>query len=80
MDVYGWETPKSLEPHERGHDARMTETVKLFAPPSFTPGPGDVIDIPDLAQFEVVGVPETAAGNPFGWNPGSTINLRKITG
>lgn len=78
--VIGWETPKSAEPHTTGHVARVDLTVKLFVLPEFKPSPRDLIDIPGIGQCEVIGLPETAEGNPFGWNPGSTINLRRVMG
>lgn len=32
-------------------------------------GPHDVVDIPDLGQFEVIGLPEDYTHGPFGWQP-----------
>lgn len=78
--VIGWETPKSTEPHVAGHDVRVDATVKLFALPTFRPGVRDLIDLPDVGQCEVVGLPESTDGNPFEWYPGLTIELRQVTG
>ncbi|WP_306365444.1 hypothetical protein [Nocardia sp. CC227C] len=78
--VIGIETPKSLEPHVTGHTNRVERTAKLFTLPGFKPADRDVIDLPELGQWEVVGIPESSDGNPFGWVPGNTINLRRITG
>lgn len=78
--VIGIETPKSDEPHVTGHDDRVDRTTKVFAPPEFRPDPRDILDLPGLGQWEVIGVPESADGNPWEWNPGSTINVRQVTG
>ena len=77
--VFGWSVPSSREPAVAGHD-RLVVDVQLLAPPDFPAGPYDLIDIPDLGQFQVIGLAEKNDANPFGWNPGMTVNLRKVSG
>lgn len=80
VQVIGWETPRSDEPDKPGHDQRVTVDVKLFAAPGFSPAPRDIVAVPGIGHCEVIGIPESTDGNPFGWVPGSTIHLRRVTG
>lgn len=76
--VYGWSTPLSTEPAVAGHD-RVVVDVQLMVPPGFPAGPYDVIDLPD-GEYQVIGQPEDFNHGPFGWQPGTVLNLRKVTG
>jgi hypothetical protein len=76
--VYGWHVPSTTEPKIAGHD-RVIVDVELLVPPEFIPGPHDRIDLP-TGQFEVVGEVQDYNHGPFGWHPGSVINLRKVDG
>lgn len=79
--VYGWATPVTSEPKIAGHDRVLVE-VELFAPPGFTVGPHDLVDLPAApsGQFEVIGYPEDYSRGPFGFNSGLVVNLRRVDG
>lgn len=77
--VYGWSTPSTTEPKLAGHD-RVVVDVELLVPPGFGVGPHDLVDLPDVGQFEVIGEPEDFTKGPFGFQPGAVINLRKVDG
>lgn len=79
--VIGWAVPSSTEPAVAGHD-RVAVDVVLGVPPGFTLGAHDVVDLPygPLGQYEVVGEVRGAEGNPFGWNPGGEVGLRRVEG
>jgi hypothetical protein len=79
--VIGWQVPASDEPIVAGHD-RVVVDVELGVPPGFTMSPRAVVDLPygPEGRFQVVGEIRTAEGNPFLWNPGGIVNLRRIDG
>lgn len=79
QEVYGWSTPSTTEPKLAGHD-RVTVDIELLAPPEFTVGPHDLVDLPGEGQFEVIGYPEDFTKGPFGFQPGVVVNLRKVEG
>ncbi|MBF6213772.1 hypothetical protein IU487_22400 [Nocardia puris] len=63
-----------------GHD-RTEISVEVYAPPSWAPNVGDLVDLPSgpAGQFEVVGVDGFNHGF-HGWQPGSVVHLQKIEG
>ncbi|UQE73843.1 hypothetical protein MYK68_14000 [Gordonia sp. PP30] len=77
--IIGWGVPATAEPKTAGHD-RVVVDLELYVPTTF----------PALshrgqvrlggAVYDVVGEPERCDGNPFGWNPGGTLNLRRVVG
>ena len=79
--VIGWAVPSSTEPAVAGHE-RVAVDVLLGVPPGFVLGPHDVVDLPygPAGQYEVVGEVRSAEGNPFGWNPGGEVSLRRLDG
>jgi hypothetical protein len=78
-EVYGWSTPATQEPKLAGHD-RVEVDVELLVPPDFPVGPHDLVDLPDVGQFEVIGYPEDFTKGPFGFQPGAVVNLRRVEG
>lgn len=79
--VIGWAVPSSTEPAVAGHD-RVVVDVMLGVPPGVVLTAHDVVDLPygPAGQYEVVGEVRTADGNPFGWNPGGEVGLRRVEG
>lgn len=77
--VIGWDVPTSTEPVLAGHD-RVVVDVQLLTPPDFPARPRDVIDLPTGGRYEVIGEAGGTEGNPFGWIPGGTLNLRRVDG
>lgn len=76
--VFGWWTPRSLEPKLAGHDRVITD-VELCGPPGIA-GPHDIVDLPGSGQFEVIGHPEDHNNNPW-FQPGLVIyNLKRVEG
>lgn len=76
--VFGWAAPTSTEPKLAGHD-RVTVDVELIAPPGVC-GPHDVVDLPGVGQFNVIGEAEDYNHNPW-FQPGLVIfNLRRVEG
>lgn len=76
--VYGWGAPNTDEPKLAGHD-RDTVSIELLVPPGFVCGARDRM-ILDGLEYEVIGDPETYDHNPFTWNPGGVVNLRRVNG
>ena len=79
--VYGVNFPTSSEEIAAGHNRLVVDRVMLV-PPDFRCGERDRFQFsaePDH-DYEVVGVPERADRNPFGWNPGGKVNLRRVDG
>lgn len=76
--VYGWGAPNGDEPKMAGHD-RVTVQVELLVPPGFVCSPRDRILL-DGVEHEVIGPVESYDHNPFGWNPGGVVNLRRVEG
>lgn len=81
VKVYGWSTPVTSEPRIAGHDRTIVE-VEMLAPPGFVVSPRDLIDLPQgpSGQFEVIGYDEDYNNGPFGWHPGTVVNLRRVDG
>lgn len=76
--VYGWEVPRTAEPLVTGHD-RVTVDVSMFVPPGMDIAAHDRV-ILDGRTFEVVGEIEDAGNGPFAFNPGATVQLRRVEG
>jgi hypothetical protein len=62
-----------------GYDRTMVD-IDLYVPPEFLPHKGDLIDIPGMGQFEVVGYPEDHNHGFHQWQPGNVIPLRRVEG
>ncbi|MGO3325318.1 hypothetical protein [Gordonia sp. (in: high G+C Gram-positive bacteria)] len=77
-EVYGWGSPQTSEPKLAGHDREIVE-VELLVPPGFSCSARDRMVL-DGVEFEVIGGPEMFDHNPFGWNPGGIVNLKKVDG
>lgn len=75
--VYGWGAPAGDEPKIVGEE-RVTADVELLVPPGFECSPRDRMVL-DGVEYEVIGAPEMYDHNPFGWNPGGVVNLRRIS-
>lgn len=78
--VYGVNYPASDEPTEAGHN-RLVVDATLLVPANFVANERDRVRLlRDGKTYEVIGTPETAEGNPFRWNPGGRLNLRRVDG
>lgn len=78
--AYGVNLPSSDEPLEAGHN-RLVVDYKLLVPPSFRCNEKDHVQIVGYeGTFQVEGVVAMADRNPFGWNPGGHVKLRRIDG
>ena len=86
--VYGWGAPHGTEPKTVGHDRDVVE-IELLVPPDYISQPGDrvVLDFdvasydPDTAvEYDVIGAAEMYTANPFGFDPGGVVNLRRVNG
>lgn len=77
--IYGVNFPKSSEPSQEGGHNRLIVDRVLLVPPSFVCDERDRIQLSD-GLYEVVGVVEKADRNPFNWNPGGHVNVRRVDG
>lgn len=76
--VYGWGAPATSEPKVAGHNRDVVE-LELLVPPGFECSPHDRMVL-DSLEYEVIGGVEMFDHNPFGWNPGGIVNLRRVSG
>ena len=76
--VYGWEVPRTSEPLVTGHD-RVTVDMQMFVPPGFEIDARDRVNI-GTKTYEVIGEIESASHGPFGFDPGATVQLRRVEG
>jgi hypothetical protein len=90
-DVYGWGPPQTQTAKEvLVGTTRYVVEVELMVPPGFLAKDGDRIELgstleieanPDYFEmYRVVGPIEDYTHNPFGWNPGSVVNLIAVKG
>jgi len=79
--VFGVNVPVTEEYEGEGHN-RVTIAKVLLIPASFVAKPRDRFQLPSDPgkTYEAVGVPETAEGNPFRWNPGGRLKLWRVDG
>lgn len=91
LDVYGWGPPQLQAPKEvLVGTTRYVVAVELMVPPGVFAKDNDRIQLastleveanPELYEwYRVVGPIEDYTHNPFGWNPGSVINLIAVKG
>lgn len=92
LDVYGWGPPQQTETQKEVLVAttRYVVEVELMVPPGVFAKDGDRFELgstsevtssPDsFEMYRVVGPIEDYTHNPFGWNPGSVINLIAVKG
>lgn len=81
LKVYGWGAPQTAEPADATAAARELIDVALLVPPGFPARARDRFTLDDpAALYEVVGDPQMSDHNPFGWNPGGVLNLRRVAG
>lgn len=77
--VYGWGAPNTIEPKLAGHDREVVD-IELYVPPGFPPvGHRDQVRL-DGTVYTAEGSTESYDHNPFGWDPGGLVNLRKVKG
>lgn len=76
VDVIGWGAPQGTEPKIVGQD-RIEVIVELYVPPPFRAARKDRITI-NSVTWDVLDDGEHYDGNPFGWDPGSVINLGRL--
>lgn len=84
--VYGWGPPETTEPGpgnraglDLGTEARLMVDVELLVPPGFPAARQDRF-ILDGDLYEANGSVQHLNHNPFGWNPGGTVALRRVEG
>lgn len=79
--IFGANRPESSEDITLGPD-RVVISRRLLIPPKQTWHPRDRVTLPDEPGYvyEVEGVDGDARRNPFGWNPGGTITVRRTDG
>lgn len=80
--VYGWGPPQLQAPKEvLVGTNRFVVNLELMVPPNWGPiKDGDKIQLDDDSWWRVVGPKEDYEHNPFGWNPGSVVNLVMVKG
>ncbi|WEV84056.1 head-to-tail stopper [Mycobacterium phage Muddy] len=82
-DVYGWGPPQQETPKEViVGDDRIRVELELMVPPGWQSKHRDKFDLgygDDVVYYQV-GPVEDYEHNPFGWNPGSVVNLVSIKG
>lgn len=71
--VYGWAPTQTVEPSEN----RVESDLDLLIPTVWG-GPRDVVDIPNLGQFEVVGDPQDFSTGPFSSRFGAVVKLKRV--
>mgnify|MGYP001439631734 CR=1 FL=1 len=86
--VYGWGAPTTSEPKLAGYTREVVE-IELLVPPGYSSSHRDrvILDFDEeswtedagIPEHEVIGGPEMYDHNPFGWNPGGVVNLRKVS-
>lgn len=81
-EVYGWGPPQMQAPKEvLVGTSRYVVGVELMVPPGFFAKDGDRVKLQDSNEvWRVVGPIEDYTHNPFGWNPGSVVNLVAVKG
>ncbi|AZS11765.1 head-to-tail stopper [Gordonia phage Nina] len=79
--IYGANSPESSEDLSQGPN-RVVITRVLLIPKNSTWTPRDRVTLPDEPGFmyEVEGVAGDARRNPYRWNPGGTITVRRVDG
>ncbi len=77
--IYGANSPVSSEDPTRGTSFLIVTRV-LLLPKTFALSPFDKITLPDEPGYEysVEGVQSEGTRNPFGWNPGGTVTVRRV--
>lgn len=81
--IIGIDFPDSSEPIEAGHNRLVVDRVLLVGKAfAREVGERDRITLPDEPDvtYEVQGIPADARANPFGWNPGGHIYIRRVDG
>lgn len=79
IDVYGWSTPSSSGANREPVDDRVIVDMQLFVPPDTVVDHRDRFVLP-TGTFEVEGEIADYNHGPFGFRPGSVINLRRVEG
>ncbi|MFT4396914.1 hypothetical protein ACLTEW_18455 [Gordonia lacunae] len=77
--IYGANGPESSEDITEGPN-RVIITRVLLIPPGQTWHPRDKVTLPDEPgyTYEVEGVAAEGNRNPYAWNPGGTIVVRRV--
>lgn len=79
--IYGANTPVSSEDISSGPN-RLVVTRLLLIPKNQSWTPRDRVTLPDEPGFtyEVEGVAGDGRRNPYRWNPGGTVTVRRVDG
>ncbi|AWY05193.1 head-to-tail stopper [Gordonia phage Margaret] len=78
--IYGANDPETSEDPTAGPN-RTIITRKLLIPPGQKYNPRDRVELADEPgfQYEVEGT-SSDGHNPYGWNPGGTVIVRRVDG
>lgn len=85
VKVMGWGAPDTTEPGPNnsvdgsGSQARQMIDVVLYVAPGFQSSGLDRFVL-DGVLYEAFGDVRQYDHNPFGWNPGGVVNLRRVEG
>jgi len=71
--VMGWAPTQTGEP-QQDHSLELWD---LLVPAGVVSHPGDVVDLPNVGQYEVIGVLQDYSQGPFGYRPGGVVQLRR---
>jgi hypothetical protein len=74
-DVIGWGPPRGREPKTAGVSALVVD-LELFVDETWRSKESDLVVV-DGEQYEQIGVVEDYNHGPFGWMPGSVVNLSR---
>ena len=79
--IFGVNIADTDESPAEGYN-RLTVDRVLLVPRSVVIASRDRVEFPDEPGilYEVIGIQSNADRNPFGWNPGSTVKVRRIDG
>lgn len=79
--IFGINLPDSTEPLGDGRNRMVVDRI-LLVPPNFSCQEKDRVELTDepTILYEVIGVQASAHRNPFGWNPGGTVMIRRVDG
>lgn len=79
VNVYGWYVTATSEPQLPNHE-RVKAEVLIYAPPEFSPGEHDLVEIPGIGELEVIGFVQDYNNGPFDWAPGNVVRVERVRG
>lgn len=78
VNVYSIAPTQQIEPFEEGRDV-VVEKKTILAPSNVHIGPHDKVRI-NTEEYKVDGGTQDWNTGPFGWTPGVSINIEKVSG